>query len=62
MTDQAKEEYLVPGAKAHLFHSALERKIEVFTKRARNYLRGVSKKYFPDGSWRLSLKWSAPSG
>ena len=50
MTDQAKEEYLVPGAKAHLFHSALERKIEIFTKRARNYLRGVSKKYFPDGS------------
>ena len=38
MTDQAKEEYLVPGAKV-MFHSALERKIEIFTKRARNYLR-----------------------
>ena len=40
MTDQAKEEYLVPGAKV-MFHSALERKIEIFTKRARNYLRLV---------------------
>ena len=48
MTDQAKEEYLVPGAKAHMFHSALERKIEIFTKRARNYLRQVLKKYFLD--------------
>ena len=46
MTDQAKEEYLVPGAKAHMFHSALERKIEIFTKRARNYLRRVSKGIF----------------
>ena len=46
MTDQAKEEYLVPGAKAHMFHSALERKIEIFTKRARNYLRQVSKRIF----------------
>ena len=61
MTDQAKEEYLVPGAKAHLFHSALERKIEIFTKRARNYLREVSKKLFLVGGQRVSLKWGAPS-
>ena len=41
MTDQAKEEYLVPGAKVMFHQSALERKIEIFTKRARNYLRQV---------------------
>ena len=48
MTDQAKEEYLVPGAKVMFHQSALERKIEIFTKRARNYLRQVLKKYFLD--------------
>jgi len=45
MTDQAKEEYLVPGAKV-MFHSALERKIEIYTKRARNYLRLIFKNVF----------------
>ena len=42
MTDQAKEEYLIPGVK-NMFDSALERKIELFTKRARHYLRLVFK-------------------
>ena len=36
MTDQAKEEYLVPGAKAHLFHSPLDRKFKLGKKQSIN--------------------------